>query len=307
MRDLALQNCLKLLFFCLFLAPFSVSAKNYHQGMTAYEVLGAKPSDSHETIKANFRSLAKENHPDRGGDPEKMRIINEAYDILKDQQKRQQYDRGEIEFLGHRINDQPNRHWGYNQNPESWQEIIHQQYLGLKPVDAGEPIAGLFILFELYPEHFSNLRYDVQKKVAFRAFVQQWLNLNLDPFMLMVVEQGDAVDALRTIWISEKERTSERLQYAQQILNLINSESGHRYMKRFLNLTTEIEDFSFMPKAMRETTAKIIHAQLEDMKRSGAEEKSPDLFDRYRVAYIKLLGFRSIIPCFKLLLTPKSR
>lgn len=60
--------------------------------MDHYETLGLKKSASAEDIKNAYRRLAKEHHPDRGGDPETFKNINEAYSTLSDTQKRNQYD-----------------------------------------------------------------------------------------------------------------------------------------------------------------------------------------------------------------------
>ncbi len=61
-----------------------------------YSVLGVSESASPEEIKKAFRTLAKKHHPDRNkGDKqaeERFKDISEAYDVLGDQQKRQQYD-----------------------------------------------------------------------------------------------------------------------------------------------------------------------------------------------------------------------
>src|ERR1700730_6368896 len=62
-----------------------------------YETLGCGKGASIEEIKASFRKLAMEMHPDRNpGDHTaevKFKEINEAYDVLKDGQKRAAYDR----------------------------------------------------------------------------------------------------------------------------------------------------------------------------------------------------------------------
>ena len=62
-----------------------------------YDLLGVPKGADDKTIKAAFRKLAKECHPDRqGGCKEheaKFKAINEAYDVLKDPQKRAAYDR----------------------------------------------------------------------------------------------------------------------------------------------------------------------------------------------------------------------
>jgi molecular chaperone DnaJ len=58
-----------------------------------YEVLGVGKSASDDEIKKAFRKLAVKYHPDKeGGDETKFKEINEAYEILKDKQKRQRYD-----------------------------------------------------------------------------------------------------------------------------------------------------------------------------------------------------------------------
>lgn len=58
-----------------------------------YEVLGVSKGASDDEIKKAFRREAVKHHPDKeGGDETKFKEINEAYEVLKDQQKRQRYD-----------------------------------------------------------------------------------------------------------------------------------------------------------------------------------------------------------------------
>jgi molecular chaperone DnaJ len=58
-----------------------------------YEGLGVGKSASDDEIKKAFRKLAVKYHPDKdGGDEVKFKEINEAYEVLKDKQKRQRYD-----------------------------------------------------------------------------------------------------------------------------------------------------------------------------------------------------------------------
>ena len=63
--------------------------KNY------YEILGVDESANQADIKKSFRSLAFKYHPDRNKEPDaegKFKEINEAYDTLGDESKRQNYD-----------------------------------------------------------------------------------------------------------------------------------------------------------------------------------------------------------------------
>jgi DnaJ-class molecular chaperone len=58
-----------------------------------YNILGVNRDASKEEIKAAYRRLAHQCHPDKpGGDEKKFKEINEAYQVLSDDQKRQQYD-----------------------------------------------------------------------------------------------------------------------------------------------------------------------------------------------------------------------
>ena len=57
-----------------------------------YEVLGVGKNASADELKKAFRRKAVEHHPDKGGEEAKFKEINEAYEVLKDDKKRQRYD-----------------------------------------------------------------------------------------------------------------------------------------------------------------------------------------------------------------------
>lgn len=59
-----------------------------------YDILGVSKSASSDEIKKAYRKLAQKYHPDKkGGDEEKFKEINEAYQVLSNEKKRAQYDR----------------------------------------------------------------------------------------------------------------------------------------------------------------------------------------------------------------------
>ncbi|RJQ13641.1 molecular chaperone DnaJ [Candidatus Parcubacteria bacterium] len=58
-----------------------------------YRILGVDKKATQEDIKKAYRRLAHQYHPDKGGEEAKFKEINEAYQVLSNQQKREQYDR----------------------------------------------------------------------------------------------------------------------------------------------------------------------------------------------------------------------
>ena len=68
--------------------------------MTHYDILGVSKGADSDEIKKAYRKLSLQFHPDRNPDPdatEKYKSINEAYEILSDSQKREQYNM-ELQF-----------------------------------------------------------------------------------------------------------------------------------------------------------------------------------------------------------------
>lgn len=76
--------------------------------MDYYNTLGVSKNSTPDEIKKAYRKLASQHHPDKGGDTAAFQKIEEAYRILSDPQKRQEYD-----------NPQPQFHQG--QNPFGFQ------------------------------------------------------------------------------------------------------------------------------------------------------------------------------------------
>lgn len=65
--------------------------------MNYYDILGVNKTSSNEEIKKAYRNLALVYHPDKilehtPENEEKFKIINKAYEVLSDKDKRHQYD-----------------------------------------------------------------------------------------------------------------------------------------------------------------------------------------------------------------------
>ena len=75
-----------------------------------YDILNVSKSASDAEIKSAYRKLAMKYHPDRNPDDKaaenKFKEVSEAYDVLKDNQKRSAYDQ-----FGHSAQPSRNRIW----------------------------------------------------------------------------------------------------------------------------------------------------------------------------------------------------
>lgn len=66
-----------------------------------YKILGVEKNASADELKAAFRKLAHQHHPDKkGGDEKKFKEANEAFQVLSDPKKRSQYDQFGTTFDG---------------------------------------------------------------------------------------------------------------------------------------------------------------------------------------------------------------
>jgi len=65
-----------------------------------YEILGVPRDASQAEIKNAFYKLAHKYHPDKGGDAEKFKEMNSAYQVLSNPEKRAQYDKFGTTFEG---------------------------------------------------------------------------------------------------------------------------------------------------------------------------------------------------------------
>lgn len=93
--------------------------KNY------YKILGVSCDASGEEIKRAFFRLAQKHHPDKGGNSEKFKEINEAYQVLGDREKRAQYDR-----FGYVFEGAPSGAEGFNQGPSASQNFDFSFFSG---------------------------------------------------------------------------------------------------------------------------------------------------------------------------------
>ena len=121
--------------------------------MDYYNILGVTQHSTPDEIRQAYRKLVKEHHPDRGGDSEKFKKINEAYDVLKDQQKRAEYDtpRPEFKFNSNNINindfhDLFGQFFGQHSQVRKNKDIRLSVSMTLEDVAIGKEILGVYTL-----------------------------------------------------------------------------------------------------------------------------------------------------------------
>ena len=94
-----------------------------------YEILGLARNASEQDLKSSYRKLAKDCHPDaNGGDKDaehKFKELSEAYEVLKDPQKRAAYD-----HMGHAAFEGPGRGHGFGPDFASSMSDIFDDLFG---------------------------------------------------------------------------------------------------------------------------------------------------------------------------------
>lgn len=107
-----------------------------------YDILGVSKGSSRDEIKKAYYKLAHKHHPDKGGDEEEFKKVNEAYQTLSDEEKRAQYDRFGKTFDGQGFD--PSQFGGFDPSQFSGFDIgsIFEEFFGggARPKRRGEDI-----------------------------------------------------------------------------------------------------------------------------------------------------------------------
>ena len=98
-----------------------------------YSVLGVSKDADTSEIRTSYKQLAKEHHPDKGGDPEKFKELSQAHEILSDASKRRHYD-----MTGSISEQQGGSPFAQGGMPFGMPDVFSQMFGGMFPGGAGQ-------------------------------------------------------------------------------------------------------------------------------------------------------------------------
>ncbi|NKB82258.1 MAG: DnaJ domain-containing protein [Nitrospirales bacterium] len=102
-------------------------------GRDYYEILGLHRTASHKDIKKAYRRLARQYHPDlhagstKVGMEEKFKELNEAYEVLGDEEKRKKYDRFGLHWKEAEAYHRARQQDGSRETGDEWSTIFTQR------------------------------------------------------------------------------------------------------------------------------------------------------------------------------------
>jgi len=106
-----------------------------------YVILGVKADADQEQIKASYRRLARKYHPDvskEAGAEEKFKAVQEAYEVLRDQKRRQVYD--QLREQAYHVHEEVQGFSDDCEDESDSNDIRGHVYLSLKTVYAGNRV-----------------------------------------------------------------------------------------------------------------------------------------------------------------------
>jgi curved DNA-binding protein len=171
--------------------------------MNHYETLGVAQNATPEELKSAFRKLAKQHHPDVGGDAAKFQAINEAYNTLSDQNSRAHYDHTlrnpQPQFqhnpFAQRAGNPFEFHFNFGGGPDPM-AAFHDQFFNQFGFQTRQQPRNrnLRIVLEL---HFLETLYPITKTVEYKTSnSMEKINIEIpagveDGFVFQVVGKGD--------------------------------------------------------------------------------------------------------------------
>lgn len=168
-----------------YLSPTGVRTFVHVSPTEFYDIMGLTPKATSEQIKSTYFKLSKIYHPDVCKDPggvEKFVLISKAYEVLGNEERRREYDRGILNPLDERSGHAASRsnHEFTEDDILRYQEIFNQHHDMPKSkrsqfVQRGKK-KGVYDFDEYYKQHYQ----DEMKKQAQSSQTNDNLNRNAE-------------------------------------------------------------------------------------------------------------------------------
>ena len=129
---------------------------------TLYTWLEIPEDATKEEIKRAYRTLAKQHHPDRGGDPELFSKISEAHTVLMDDERRVKYDK-KIRETRLRVKLENIRDNAFSKLKEMW-DYEEQVYENRRNSEHADYFEDQDRLEKNWQEQFSQMMQDYRKQ-----------------------------------------------------------------------------------------------------------------------------------------------
>lgn len=110
-----------------------------------YSILGVSNTASQDQIKQAYRKLAKQHHPDTGGDETKFKEVNAAYQTLKDVGRRRDYDQPAQNMNSNNFEDMFSSFFSQNNLHQRNRDIKIAVTITLEEVASGKEIIAEYM------------------------------------------------------------------------------------------------------------------------------------------------------------------
>jgi molecular chaperone DnaJ len=151
-----------------------------------YKILGVEKNSTPDEIKKAYYKLAHQFHPDKkGGNEEKFKEINEAYQVLGDKDKRAQYDQFGSSFNFNNARQGANGFNGFNGANVNWEDVMGG-------------FGGIEDIFEMFGNGFGSGFNGQQQNVDLKRGSDIEVELNL-PLESILKDQEREVQLLKFI------------------------------------------------------------------------------------------------------------
>ena len=203
-----------------------------------YAILGVSSDATPAQIKAAYRDLVRLTHPDRGGDPDAFILLNQAYETLRDPERREEYDLvGEV----HGWNPLEFHDALIQTLAGAFEKVVHDYAEAGKPIELvdvmafmkealGEGAAGKRREHRVMSDELDAL-HKLRKRIRRRGEAK---NLFVEIIDAKIKEKSEALKDL-TRYVDVAERAAEEIMYYDDVGDFFRTVQASRYRGSSLN------------------------------------------------------------------------